>query len=207
MTQDPPKDPPQLYLATPPLAEARDFLPALVDALSAGDVASLLIRFAVDDTRKQEDIVRALAPAAQEKGVAVLVAGEPNVALRAGADGAHIPGCGEELAEAVKKLSPKYIVGAGDLATRDDAMVAGELGSDYLLFADEDREALIERVAWCAELFSTPVVARAATLADVAPLAQAGADFVLLDDAVWADPRGPAAAVAEAFAGLKGVQA
>ncbi len=55
-----------------------------------------------------------------------------------------------------------------------------------------------------AELFNTPCVARAATLADIAPLVEAGADFVLLDDAVWSDARGPVAAMAEAQALLKG---
>ncbi len=201
------EDAPRLYLATPPLAEARDFLPALQSALSGGDVASLLIRFGVEDPRQKEDIVRALAPLAQEKGVAVLVDGAVNVALRTGADGTHVSGAGDELAEAVKKLTPKYIVGAGDLPLRDDAMRAGEAGADYLLLDDEDLAALIERVAWCADLFSTPVVARAATLADVAPLARAGADFIMLDTAIWADPRGPAAAVAEALANLEGTQA
>ncbi|WP_457798706.1 thiamine phosphate synthase [Methylocystis sp. S23] len=197
----------RLYLATPPLADAREFLPALTSALSAGDVASLLIRFAVGDPRKQEEIVRLLAPAAQDKGVAVLVEGSVTVALRAKADGAHILGAGEALAEAVQKLSPKYIVGAGGLALRDDAMWAGEAGADYVLFEDDELEALAERVAWWAELFNTPCVARAARLADVAPLAEAGADFVMLDDAVWADPRGPAVAAAEALKILEGAQA
>ncbi|MGD9543395.1 MAG: thiamine phosphate synthase [Methylocystis sp.] len=194
----------RLSLATPPLAEAAGFAPALDAALSAGDVASLLIRFANADERANEAIVRALAPAAQDKDVAVLVAASPNVALRAGADGAHISDCGEALTDAVKKLSPRYIVGAGDLETRDDAMRAGEAGADYVMFSDHDRDALIERIVWWAELFNTPCVARAATLDDVARLADAGADFVLLDDAVWRDARGPAAAVAEALARLKG---
>ena len=70
----------------------------------------------------------------------------------------------------------------------------------------DDREALLERVAWWAELFNAPCVARAETLAEVAPLAKAGADFVMLDDAVWRDARGPAAAVADALASLKGEQ-
>lgn len=196
------EDAPRLYLATPPLAEARDFLPALTSALSAGDVASLLIRLAGDDPRKNEELVRALAPLAQEKGVAVLVEGSATVALRAKADGAHIDGAGEELAEAVKKLSPKYIVGAGGLELRDDAMRAGEMGVDYVLFEGDDLPALIERVAWWVELFNIPCVARAASLAEVAPLAEAGADFVMLDDAVWTDQRGPAAAVAEALGAL-----
>lgn len=200
------EDAPRLYLATPPLAEARDFLPALTSALSAGEVASLLIRLAGDDPRRNEDIVRALAPLAQEKGVAVLVDGSVTVALRARADGAHVSGSGDELADAVKKLSPRYIVGAGGLALRDDAMRAGELGADYVLFEGDDREALAERVSWWAELFNTPCVARAASLADVAPLAQAGADFVMLDDAVWTDSRGPAAAVADALKQLQEAQ-
>lgn len=195
---------PRLSLATPPLAESAAFAPALDKALAAGDVASLLIRFAGVDDRVNEAITRALAPAAQEKNVAVLVAASPNVALRAGADGAHVSGCGDALAEAIKKLSPRYIVGAGDLETRDDAMRAGEAGADYVMFSDHDRDALIERVAWWAELFNAPCVARAASLADIASLVKAGADFVLIDDAVWRDARGPAAAVAEAQARLKG---
>lgn len=197
---------PRLCLATPPLADAAAFASAMNAALAAGDVASLLIRFAEADERANEAIVRALAPAAQDKGVAVLVDAAPNVALRAGADGAHLSGCGEALVDAVKKLSPRYIVGAGDLETRDDAMRAGEAGVDYVMFSDADRDALIERVAWWAELFNTPCVARAETLAEVAPLVEAGADFVLLDDAVWSDARGPAAAMAEAQAKLGGEQ-
>ncbi len=201
------EDAPRLYLATPPLADGPEFLPALESALSAGDVASLLIRLAGDDPRKNEEIVRALAPVAQEKGVAVLVEGSPTVALRAKADGAHISGCGEKLAEAVEKLAPKFIVGAGGLELRDDAMRAGEMGVDYVLFEGEDVAALEERVAWWAELFNAPCVARAASLADVARLAEAGADFVMLDDAVWADQRGPSAAVADALKLLEGTQA
>lgn len=195
---------PRLVLATPPLADAAGFAPALNEALAAGDVASLLIRFTGADERANEAIARALAPIAQEKDVAVVVAAAPNVALRAGADGAHVSGGGDALGEAIKKLSPRYIVGAGDLETRDDAMRAGEAGADYVMFADIDRDTLIDRVAWWAELFNTPCVARAETLADVAPLARAGADFVLLDAAVWSDARGPTAAVAEAQARLKG---
>lgn len=197
------EDAPRLYLATPPLAEAGDFLPALASALTAGDVASLLIRFAGEDPRKNEAILRALAPVAQDKGVAVLAEDAVNVALRGGADGAHVNGAGEELAEAVKKLAPKYIIGAGDLPSRDDAMRAGELGADYVLFDDDDLETLTERVGWWAQLFNTPCVARASSLDRVAPLVQAGADFILLDDAVWRDLRGPAAAVGDALNALQ----
>jgi thiamine-phosphate pyrophosphorylase len=192
-------DAPRLYLATPPLVAARDFLPALEAALSAGDVASLLIRFGAVDAREREAVAKTLAPLAQARDVAALVEGDPSIALRAGADGAHVSGSGEALAAAVTKLSPRYIVGAGDLASRDDAMRAGELGADYVLFEAEDFDARLAQVDWWAELFNTPCVARAATLGEIAPLTRAGADFILLDDAVWDDARGPAAAVAQAL--------
>jgi len=201
------EDAARLYLATPALDDARDFAPVLTSALSAGDVASLLIRFSIDDPRRREAIVRALAPLAQERGVAVIVDDDVNVALRAGADGAHLHGADDDLFAAVKKLSPRYIVGAGDLATRDDAMRAGEAGVDYVVLAPEDDALLLDRVNWWSELFNTPSVARAAMLADVAPLARAGADFIMIDDAVWKDPRGPDVAVAEALKALQGAQA
>ena len=62
-----------------------------------------------------------------------------------------------------------------------------------------------ERVAWWAEIFQVPCVAAAATLAEVRPLAEAGPEFIALGAAVWDDPRGPAAAVAEASATLDAV--
>jgi thiamine-phosphate pyrophosphorylase len=198
------EDAARLYLVTPALRAAGDFSPVLASALSAGDVASLLIRFDIDDPRSREAIVRALAPMAQARGVAVMVDGDINVALRAGADGAHMHGTDDDLFAAVKKLSPRYIVGAGDLATRDDAMRAGEAGVDYVVLAPEDDALLLDRVNWWSDLFNTPSVARAATLDDVAPLARAGADFIMIDDAVWNDPRGPDVAVADALKALQG---
>jgi thiamine-phosphate pyrophosphorylase len=196
----------RLYLATPALDAVADFAPLLTRALAAGDVASLLIRFTLDDPRSREAIVKTLAPLAQERGVAVLVDGDVSVALRAGADGAHLHGVDDDLLAAVKKLSPRYIVGAGDLATRDDAMRAGEAGVDYVLLAPHDPAQLPDRVGWWSELFNTPCVARAETLADVAPLARAGADFIMIDHAVWDDPRGPNVAVIEALKAIKGAQ-
>lgn len=196
-------DAPRLCLATPPLAGAGSFAPLLTQALSAGDIASLLIRFAVEPLREREAILRALAPIAQEKGVAVLAENDLNAALRAGVDGVQIDD-DAALAAAVRKLSPRYIVGAGNCATRDDAMRAGEAGADYVLLDPERPADLIARVEWWAALFNTPCVARAETLEMVAPLARAGADFILLDTAVWDDPRGPATSVATALTDLKG---
>ena len=193
---------PGLYLVTPVLTEAEPFLPTLREALASAAIASLLLRLGPLEDAQAARLVRAVAEPAQAKGVALLIDGSPALALEAGADGAHVGGVGAPLKDAIKRLSPRYIVGAGALATRDDAMTAGESGADYVLFGDDaaplDAGALLERVAWWAEIFYTPCVAFARSLEEVGPLVAAGADFVMLGDCVWSDPRGPAAAVADA---------
>ena len=62
--------------------------------------------------------------------------------------------------------------------------------------------AVLERVAWWAEVFEPPCVGYAANVDQIVALVSAGADFVALGDLVWADPRGPAAAVRDALAAL-----
>jgi len=59
-------------------------------------------------------------------------------------------------------------------------------------------DAIIERIEWWSELFTVPCVGFATSLAEIAPLVAAGADFVAIGDAVWDDPRGALAALAEA---------
>jgi thiamine-phosphate pyrophosphorylase len=57
---------------------------------------------------------------------------------------------------------------------------------------------VIERVSWWSEVFEIPCVAYATSMEEVAEFAAAGADFVAVGDFVFADPRGLAAALAEA---------
>ena len=81
---------------------------------------------------------------------------------------------------------------------------AGEAGADYVLFGEPDangerpsREAIAERLQWWAELFEPPCVGYAASLDEAREFAAAGADFVLVGDFIWADPRGAAAALTD----------
>lgn len=205
MMQDSPEDFARLYLATPRLAEIDAFLPRLSAALSASEIASLLLRLETADAAAAERAIRAVAALAQPKGVALMIEGDPELVSRCGADGLHLSFDEKRVAGAVRSLSPRFIVGVGGLATRDEAMRAGEAGADYLLFGDAGGEGeapaldwTAERVAWWAEIFNTPCVAWTRSLAEVAPLSAAGAEFVLLAEAVWDDPRGPAEAVREA---------
>jgi thiamine-phosphate pyrophosphorylase len=192
----------RLYLVIPQhLAGHADLL---AQTLGAADVAAVLLPLPQADQRRQIDQVKAVAPAVQERGVALLLAGHPDLAAPTGADGAHLHGI-EALTAALPTLKPARIAGCGGLATRHDAMLAGEAGTDYVMFGEPEPsghrpsfDAIIERVAWWAQLFEIPCVGFAASLDEVDPLAGAGADFVAVGDWVFADGRGCAAAVADA---------
>ena len=58
-------------------------------------------------------------------------------------------------------------------------------------------DAVAERLSWWAELFEPPCVGYAASREEASEFVMAGADFVLVDDLVWADPRGAAPALAD----------
>ncbi|MDP2357383.1 MAG: thiamine phosphate synthase, partial [Beijerinckiaceae bacterium] len=128
---------------------------------------------------------------------------------RANADGVHVFGQGEallsSLEDAISSMKPQRIVGAGGTRTRHDAMSAGELDVDYMCFGDPspdgwtpDIDLIVERVGWWSSIFNVPCVGFASRLEDVEPIVSAGADFVALGDALWADSRGAAVAAAEA---------
>lgn len=199
---------PRLYLVTPPL-DAPALAANLAEALEGVDVAAVLLRAPAAGEPNLIERVRAIAPAIQDRGVAVLIDGHPESIERAGADGAHLTQIAA-LDAALPVLKPRYIVGCGGLSSRHDAMMAGERGADYVMFGEPDPDgrrpafaAILDRVAWWAQLFEIPCVGWAMSLDEVAGLAGAGADFVAIGDAVWRDPRGPGAAMAAAAAQLK----
>jgi thiamine-phosphate pyrophosphorylase len=199
------EDKPRLYLITPPIVDAVAFAPLFEAALDAGDIACVWLRTEARDESTAKKIIRTLAPLAQARGAACLV-DDPQLAVRADADGVHIEGPGEAIEAALERLRPGRIVGVGGLTTRDAAMTAGEADVDYLMFGGpgtpEPADSLIERVAWWAEIFNVPCVGFVSNLDDIAEFARAGADFIALCDAVWNDPRGIATAVLEAGAAL-----
>ena len=100
-------------------------------------------------------------------------------------------------------VKPDRIAGAGGLRSRHDAMLAGETGADYVMFGDPDRrgdrpplEAVTDRLTWWSELIEIPCVGCAGDRDEIAPLVQAGADFIALGEWLWMQEQGPAAGVA-----------
>ena len=184
------------------------FVSDLEAALSAGDIAAVLLRLeryrrTHPDQPRQDH--RRDRPAARHRA---LLDGHPEIAARTGVDGAHLTGT-EALIAAVGTLKPDRIAGAGGLHSRHDAMLAGESGADYVMFGEPDRrghrapfEAILERIRWWAEVFEPPCVGYAASPDEVALLAQAGADFIALGDWIWTQPAGPVGAIETADAAL-----
>jgi thiamine-phosphate pyrophosphorylase len=205
---EPRRPAPRLYLVTPPAANPAGLSDVLAAALGAGDVAAVLLRLAATDERTMINFVKALAPVVQDTGAALIIDGHPGIALRTGADGAHLAGIAA-FEEARVQLKPARIAGCGALTTRHDAMLAAEGGADYVMFGEPDEaghrpsfEAVLERIEWWAEVFESPCVGFAATIAEAEVLAAVGADFVALGEAIFDDARGPAVAVAEAASRL-----
>jgi thiamine-phosphate pyrophosphorylase len=199
---------PGLYLVTPRTNDPGALAPALSAALSDGGADAVLAQFAEADESTQTNWAKTLAAPVQESGAALLISGHAAIVARAGCDGTHA-GDTTTLATALALLKPDHIVGAGGLTTRHAAMRAGEAGADYVMFGEPDAdgyrpsfEAILERVSWWAELFVVPCVAYATSLAEVDALCAAGADFIAVEQLIFADPRGPRTAVCDLLARL-----
>lgn len=200
----PPRPVPRLYLATPEVDDPAALIASLPGLLAEADIAAVLLRLRTTDQRTMIARIKALAPVIQDSGAALLLDGHVELVARAGADGAHLVGI-EAMEEALPTLKPDRIAGVGGLTTRHDSMAAGERGADYVLFGEPDAgkqrpsvEAIAERLQWWAELFEPPCVGFAASLEEAHEFAAAGADFILVGDFIWADPRGAAAALIDA---------
>ena len=205
----PPRPAPRLYLATPLVDDPASLLAELTGLLASADVAAVLVQLTETDQRTMISCIKALAPVVQNAGAALLIDGHPELVARGGADGAHLANIAA-LEDAIPSLKPDRIAGVGGLETRHESMNAGEIGADYVLFGEPDAkgqrpssQAIAERLDWWAELFEPPCVGFATSLEEAHDFAASGADFVLVGEFIWADPRGPKAALVEADAAIK----
>ncbi|MEN3931199.1 thiamine phosphate synthase [Microvirga sp. W0021] len=190
----------RLYLITPLIEAPSQFSEILDAACSAGDIAAVMVRLAVADERTQINRLKILAPIIQRHDAAVMVALEESdtsdivtIAARGGADGIHVNYDQEEFRNLVDRLKGERSLGVGNLRSRDDAMFAGEMGADYIMFGEPrpdgftpPSEAITERATWWAEIFETPCVVFASTDDSIEQMAMTGAEFIALPDSIWA---------------------
>jgi thiamine-phosphate pyrophosphorylase len=138
----------RLFLMTPASLDAALARDCLTAALSAGDVASLLVA----EGPSQAALAEALTELAQGRGVAVLIDGDVGLARKVKADGVMTGGGLEDYTTARAALGPDAIVGT-KCASRHEAMEMAEAGADFIFLEDADL------AAWWSEVSVVPCVA------------------------------------------------
>jgi len=195
----------RLYLITPPrLDDLAGFAKTLEAALAAGDVAAVQLRLKEADDAAILRAAAMLRPVMQERGAAFILNDRPDLAARAQCDGVHVGQEDTPYAEARAALGPDRIVGVTCHDSRHLAMEAADAGADYVAFGaffptgtkEAKTHADLELLRWWSDIMVVPCVAIGGiTVANCAPLIEAGADFLAVSAGVWNYPDGPAAAV------------
>jgi thiamine-phosphate pyrophosphorylase len=193
----------QIYLVTPPGPDPAAFAPALTAALDAAPVACVLLLPGDLDEAGLRQAIDALRPIVQERGIAFMIDGHPNLAAATGCDGVHTCPVNPPYEVCRQAVGPQAIVGYSCRNSRHDAMVVAEEGADYIVFghmhpSPEQTAETRELIGWWAETMEVPCVALdRITAANAAEWARQGADFVTAGPDLWDDPRGPAVALAK----------
>ncbi|HEY1879673.1 MAG TPA: thiamine phosphate synthase [Caulobacteraceae bacterium] len=196
----------RLYLITPPtIADLAAFAGELEAALAAGDVGAVQVRLKPANDRQIEAAVATLGPIVRRRGASLILNDRPDLAARLDCDGVHIGQSDGTVAAARAIVGTERIIGVTCHASRDLAMTAAEQGADYVAFGafhptttkDTVHRADPDTLSIWQETTVTPCVAIGGITSDnCRPLVAAGADFIAVSSGVWANPQGPAAAVA-----------
>lgn len=194
---------PRLCLITPPELVSGgisldSFLEDFEAALSAGDVASVLLAVPHGDCEFLEAAIQALRPISQNAGAAFLIERKAELVRPLLCDGVQVAADAKAIKQIRNRLSQDMIIGADCGTSRHAAMVAGEAGCDYVALDTQEPDA----IAWWAELMEIPCIAYGnVSLENVREIAALGPEFVAADQAVWQHPGGAVEAV-EAFNSL-----
>jgi thiamine-phosphate pyrophosphorylase len=182
----------QIFLVAPAEADGASCLQKLDEALAASPVAAMLIPRGMRSEGGYKAVVKAVVGRAQGAGVAVLIEGDPGLVRMLGVDGLHVHGSISEVKAATSALKPDFIVGAGQIASRHDAMSKGELGPDYIFFGPlsgtRDPEQR-EMARWWAEIMEIPSVLSDPAATPESATAEGG-EFIGLGDSLWTAPEG-----------------
>jgi thiamine-phosphate pyrophosphorylase len=194
----------RIVLIAPRIDDAAKLKALIASAAEGGDVASLILPAYGDGEAAFQHRAEALVPAAQARGIAVMVEGDTRIAGRVGADGVHFEGRKDGLEELMEKFQGRLMIGAGGARSRDDALELGEARPDYMFFgrfgydntpAPHPRNLSLGR--WWAEMIELPSIVMAGNgIASVEAVAATGAEFVALSSAVFAEDADPAERVA-----------
>ena len=188
----------QLYLISP-LDVGGDFPDRLARALDGGPVAAFQFRVKDVDEHAAAKLADPLQRICADRDVAFIVNDSVSLAKRLGADGVHLGQDDGSVADARQRLGRDVQIGVTCHASRHLAMEAGEAGADYVAFGafhpsgtkETKHRAAPELLAWWSAVFELPCVAIGGiTPQNCAPLVTAGADFLAVSGAVWANDQG-----------------
>ncbi|MSP05906.1 MAG: thiamine phosphate synthase [Acetobacteraceae bacterium] len=194
----------RLYIITPEKFDLQIFPDLLAQALDAGDCAAVQLRIKNETDDAWKRTIDALRPVTQARDVAFLLNDRADLVVSTGCDGAHV---GQEDMAAQKAreiMGPDLMLGVTCKSSRDLAMQAGQDGADYAAFGafypSNSKEvtnlANPEILRWWSEMMEIPCCAIGGITAEnLAPLVQAGADFLAIIGGVWNHPDGPAGGV------------
>jgi thiamine-phosphate pyrophosphorylase len=195
----------QLYLISP-LDVGGDFPERLDAALAAGPVAAFQFRVKGMDQHAAAQLAAPLQEICTAHDVAFIVNDSISLAKRLKADGVHLGQSDGDVREAREELGRDAQIGVTCHNSRHLGMEAGEAGADYVAFGAfyptttkaVEHMAEIETLELWSKVMEIPCVAIGGiTAANAMPLIKAGADFIAVSSAVWNDPRGATAAIAD----------
>lgn len=166
---------------------------SLVNAVGAGDVASVILYSSEADEIAFEAFCKEVIPALQSAECAVLIADDTQVFGRSGADGLFLEKQKPNLEDITARFSPQNIVGCGNIKARHVALETGEQKPDFIFFGklggDIKPEAHPKNIAlaeWWAQLIEIPsVVMGGNDLNSIIEVAQTGVDFVALERGIF----------------------
>jgi thiamine-phosphate pyrophosphorylase len=208
----------EIYLLTPTdlLSGDKDteqFKALYTQALDGGGISCVLLSGAANNPTTLKKAVETLRPVTQERGIAFLIEDDYQNAKALGCDGVHLNSA-DNYKEAREYLGTDYIVGVDCGISRHDAILVGEAGADYVAFNNrrplpeiEDPDVRefeeggpkgLELLTWWQTMMTPPCVSMDDIPIDaVKSHANAGADFIAMQTAIWNHTDNPTTAITE----------
>ncbi len=172
-------------------------------ALEAGDIAALLIGAKANATLRE--CAKGLVSVSQERDVAILVQEDAQLARDLGADGVHLTGDLDDFKVARDILGSDAIIGVSANFNRHLAMELAEAGASYVGFLDDPRDPEAISVWWAAVMEIPSVIEVPVEQDFVVSAVEAGIEFVMPDESMWASSLAAAESVAKLDAFIAGV--
>ncbi|WP_120498732.1 thiamine phosphate synthase [Kiloniella sp. EL199] len=208
----------EIYLLTPSdlLSDDKNveqFKALYTQALDRGRVSCVLLSGSASNPKTLKKTVEALQSVTQERDIAFLIEDDYENAKTLGCDGVHLNDAGR-YKEAREYLGTDYIVGVDCGISRHDAILVGEAGADYVAFNNrrplpeiEDPDVRefeeggpkgLELLTWWQTMMTPPCVSMDdIPIEAVKSHADAGADFIAVQTAIWNHRDNPATAITE----------